>query len=268
MRTIVHLSDLHFGRIHAPTLEPLARAVQAIAPTVVAISGDLTQRATHGQFLEARAFLDSLPGPQIVVPGNHDVPLYNVLRRFAAPLAGYRRHISEDLAPTWADDEIAIVGVNTARSLAHKGGRVNQEQVAFACDAFGRIGSGRTRIVVTHHPFDLPEGYAAAELVGRSTMAMGEFARCGVDVFLAGHLHVSHLGGTSRYSIEGYSALVVQAGTATSNRQRREVNAFNILRIDRGMIEVETQAFQPETGVFARAQVRRFARMELGWAAA
>src|SRR5438552_6842045 len=111
MRTIVHLSDLHFGRIHQATLEPLARAVAAIRPDLVAVSGDLTQRSRRSQFIEARSFLATLPTPQIVVPGNHDIPLFNLPLRFAAPLAGFRRYITEDLAPTYVDDEIAVLGV-------------------------------------------------------------------------------------------------------------------------------------------------------------
>ena len=87
MRVVAHLSDLHFGRIDPAALEPLRRRVIELTPDLVVISGDLTQRARAQQFREARAFLDSLPGPQIVVPGNHDVPLYNVLARFLRPLA-------------------------------------------------------------------------------------------------------------------------------------------------------------------------------------
>ena len=99
MRTIIHLSDLHFGRVHRPALAPLAAAIERIKPDFIAISGDLTQRARPGQFREARAFLDALPAPYLVVPGNHDVPLYNVVQRVLKPLAKYRRIVSTDLEP-------------------------------------------------------------------------------------------------------------------------------------------------------------------------
>src|SRR5436190_8754647 len=93
VRTIAHLSDLHFGRVAPETLSPLRDAVASLRPDLVAVSGDLTQRARKRQFQQARDFLDSLPGPQVVVPGNHDVPLYNVLARWLWPLENYRRHI-------------------------------------------------------------------------------------------------------------------------------------------------------------------------------
>ena len=116
--------------MHRAALEPLRRRLVELAPHLVVVSGDLTQRARAGQFREARAFLDSLPRPQVVVPGNHDVPLYNVLARFLRPLGGFRRFIARDVEPSFVDDEIAVLGVNTARSFVFKGGRVSEAQLA------------------------------------------------------------------------------------------------------------------------------------------
>ena len=112
MRTIVHLSDLHFGRIDQAIVEPLATTVTEIKPDVVVVSGDLTQRARSEQFQEAREFLDELPHPQIIVPGNHDVPLYNVFQRFLEPLDKYRRYITDDLEPFYSDEQIALLGTD------------------------------------------------------------------------------------------------------------------------------------------------------------
>ena len=115
MRTIVHLSDLHFGRVDPRILTPLFQAVRDATPDLIAVSGDFTQRARRRQFVEARAFLDTLRFRTLVVPGNHDVPLYNVAARFLAPLASYRRYIADEVEPAFIDDEIAVVGLNTAR---------------------------------------------------------------------------------------------------------------------------------------------------------
>jgi 3',5'-cyclic AMP phosphodiesterase CpdA len=259
MRTLVHLSDLHFGRVDEALLGPLAAAIGAAAPDLVAISGDLTQRAREAQFRAAAAFLRTLPGPQIVVPGNHDVPLYDVLRRFLAPLARFRRHIDAEEFPAFVDEEIAVVGLNTARSLTFNGGRINREQVAEVAERLKGLPEAVTRIVVTHHPFDLPAEGDESDLVGRATMAMEAFAGCGVDVFLSGHLHHSHVRDTAqRYRIDGYAALVIQAGTATSTRGRGEANAFNVLRIGRDTLALETWQWQPDACVFAPVAQRDF----------
>jgi 3',5'-cyclic AMP phosphodiesterase CpdA len=266
MRSIVHLSDIHFGRVNAHVIPALIEAVARNKPDVIAVSGDLTQRARSHQFREARAFLDQLPKPQIVVPGNHDVPLHNVLSRFLQPLRKYRRYITDDLRPFYQGDEIAVLGVNTARSLTIKGGRINEEQVAWICDRFSAAGPEIVKVIVTHHPFDLPEGHDESQLVGRARMAMAQLARCGADLFLAGHLHVSHTTHTAtRYRIKGHSALVVQAGTAASNRGRGEENSFNVVRISRPHIAVERFEWQPARKEFGLATTEHFRQTPDGW---
>ena len=266
MRTLVHLSDLHFGKVDPQLLAPLRELVHRIAPDVVVVSGDLTQRAKSEQFEQARAWLDTLPGPQIIVPGNHDISLYNVLRRFLQPLARYRRYITDDLEPIYVDQEIAVLGVNTARSLTFKDGRVNQEQIAAIKAQLAGLGPEITRIIVTHHPFDLPETDDDDDLVDRAPMAMRAFAECGVDLLLAGHLHVSHAHNTARrYEIGGYAALMVQAGTATSTRGRGESNAFNVLRVEHDKVEVQRHSWVEGTGTFELAHTERFLRSGDVW---
>jgi 3',5'-cyclic AMP phosphodiesterase CpdA len=266
MRTIVHLSDLHFGRVDLTVVEPLIETVTKIKPDLVAVSGDLTQRARSHQFREARAFLDRLPKPQVVVPGNHDVPLHNVFARFFEPLTKYRRYITDDLWPFYSDKEIAVLGVSTARSLTIKGGRVNENQVALMREKFCELDPQLVKILVTHHPFDLPEGHDESQLVGRARMAMEALASCGADVFLAGHLHVSHTShSATRYKIKGHSALVIQAGTATSTRGRGEANSFNVIRVDRPRITVERLEWKPERTEFVLAMTEHFNHTAEGW---
>jgi 3',5'-cyclic AMP phosphodiesterase CpdA len=266
MKTVVHLSDLHFGRVDAQLIDPLIKTIGDINPDLVAVSGDLTQRARAHQFREARAFLDALPQPQIVVPGNHDVPLHNVFTRFLRPLDKFKRYITDDLLPVYADEEIVVAGVNTARSLTIKGGRINKRQVAHIREQLCALGEEVVKVVVTHHPFDLPEGYNARELVGRARMAMTGLADCGADLFLAGHLHVSHTGHTAkRYKIGGHSALVVQAGTASSTRGRGEANSFNVIRIGGPDIAVERFTWQPASASFTVLSVEHFRQTSDGW---
>jgi len=266
MTTLLHLSDLHFGRINPVTLGPVLEAARRLSPHLVVVSGDLTQRARPEQFREARDFLAALPKPQLVVPGNHDVPLYNVLRRFVRPLANYRRYISDDLEPFYQDEEIAAIGINTARSLTFKGGRINEKQVARVRERLCDLPPETTRILVTHHPFDLPEGRTEDDLVGRARMAMETFVECGADVIVSGHLHVSHTTHTAiRYRLPGRSALLVQAGTATSSRERGEPNSFNVLRIDRPRISVELRVWDDTARNFVSRAPEIFERIGESW---
>ncbi len=266
MRTIAHLSDLHFGRVDLATLLPLARFVNRAKPDLVAISGDLTQRARRSEFEQARAFLDSLPAPHIVVPGNHDIPLYNVYARFASPLVRFRRYIAEDFEPVYYDGELAVIGVNTARSLTIQGGRVNATQVVRLREWLCEFGAGVTKIVVTHHPFELAPGQSERLLLGKARSLMRRVADCGADLFLSGHLHLGFVGLSAvRYRIPGLSALIVQAGSATSSRLRGEANSFNILRIDHPEIEIERIAWDAPAGQFRLSRTVRFRRQAHGW---
>ena len=268
MRIIAHISDIHFGDADAMVVERLVEKIRELSPALVVVSGDLTQRARRSQYRAARAFLDRLPTPQLIVPGNHDVPLYNVFGRFVNPLRKYKKYITADLTPDHQDDEIAVFGVNTARSLTIKGGRVSKEQVEELVSKLCPVDERKVKMVVTHHPFDLPEGFNEDDIVGRAKEVMPRLVECGADVFLAGHLHVSHITHSAhRYRLEnGYSALIIQAGTAASLRERGEDNSFNLLEIDRAVLTVKRfQCARPDTG-FHLATTEQFSKSEKGWA--
>ena len=266
MRTLIHLSDLHFGRVDQALVAPLTELVHSLNPDAVIVSGDLTQRARTREFEAARRFLNGLPTPQIVVPGNHDVPLYNVFARFRRPLDKYRRHIGDDLEPALVDDEIAVLGLNTARSLTFKNGRVNHAQIERLRARLQSLGPQTLKVVVTHHPFDLPEQYDKDDLVGRAGAAMAMFADCGVDLLLAGHMHASHSRSTAlRYEKNGYSAVALQAGSATSTRLRSEPNSFNVVRVAAAEITIQQYVSRPATKGFAPQQVQSFQRSGNIW---
>jgi 3',5'-cyclic AMP phosphodiesterase CpdA len=228
MRTLVHLSDLHFGRVDPALLAPLIRRIHELAPHLVVVSGDLTQRARREQFEQARAFLDALPRPQLVVPGNHDNSLHNPFKRFLRPMGDYRRYIDDDLEPGYADDEIAVLGVNTAWTLS-KEGRVSPRRLARLRERVGGQPAGVVRVVVTHHPFDV----------------------AGADLLLSGHLHLAHAGAVAaRVRQAGSTAVVVQAGTATSSRLRGEANSFNVIRVRAPHVEVRREAWSGAARAF------------------
>ena len=267
MRTIVHLSDVHFGKIDSDTINPLIREVHDAHPDLVVVSGDLTQRGRQREFVQARKFLLSLPGPQIVVPGNHDVPIWNPLVRFSRPLGRFKRYITNNLFPFFEDDEIAVLGINTARSTMTKYGHISRKQLAIIRETLCPVSADKIKIVVTHHPFDLPEGYRnTRQIVGKSRRAMAVLAECGSDLFLAGHLHqVFTADTTERYRIENYTALIVQAGTATSSHLSSEANSFNRIVCNEHTVAVTAIRWNTITSRFEHGIEEVFEHTERGW---
>src|SRR5579872_4925464 len=235
MTCIVHLSDLHFGAHDQRLVEAVGTEVDRLKPDLVVISGDFTQRARTEQFKEACEFLNALRerGHEVLgVPGNHDVPLYDVLRRFLSPLARYRRYIDETLCPFVELPGIAVLGINTARSLTFKDGRINKDQVAFIRDTFARGPREAMRIIVTHHPlFAISVGDDVERAIGRQELALDAIDEAGVDMVLAGHHHHASSQDASELVTRAGGVLVVQAGTATSTRVREQEQSFNVIDI-------------------------------------
>ena len=241
MARLIHLSDLHFGAHDQQLVDAIAERVDEEKPDLVVISGDFTQRARTEQFKEACDFLERLrdSGHDVLaVPGNHDVPLYDVFRRFLSPLTRYQRYIDDTLCPVHQLAGVTVLGINTARSLTFSEGRINEEQIQFIRDTFSRSDPAAMRVLVTHHPlFALPVGETGEvkQAVGRSELALDAAGEAGVDMLLAGHHHTASSHSARDLVTRAGPALVVQAGTATSIRLRDESQSFN--RID---IEAET----------------------------
>ncbi len=275
MRRLLHLSDIHFG---PPHYEPAAAGIEALVrergPDLVVVSGDLTQRARAGQFRQARRFLEGLGHPFLAVPGNHDVPMYRFWERLLDRYGAYRRHFSTDLEPCFQDEEMEVVGFNTAFNLTVDNGRFTRRQLASVSERFGSSGSeamqpapgmpaGRpahpatgtaVRIAVAHHPLAaLPElmGWRTAR---RSDEALAAFAEAGVDLVLSGHVHVAAVG---RAPDCQRPLWLVHSGTSTSRRGRgaeQGRNSCNWITLEVGpdgrRARVEQLAWSEDRGRF------------------
>lgn len=247
MRTLAHISDLHFGRIDHRVVEGLLTDLIATKPDLIVISGDLVQRARARHFGEARAFLERLPFPYLVVPGNHDIPVYNILRRFTDPFGNYKRYITRDLSPFHIDSEIAVLGINTARSVIFdfSEGRMNKAQIQRVREVFCELPGHVFKVLFTHHPFLPPPDDPKTKLVGRHKLALPALETCGVDLLLAGHLHRAYSGDImSHHTQVARSILVAQASTATSTRLRDEANAYNLISIAPPTVTFEVRSWE------------------------
>lgn len=268
---IAHLSDLHFGANDPRIVAATTAWLEQQQPDLVVISGDFTQRARIAQFREASAWLNRLraAGHRILaVPGNHDVPLYDVVRRFAAPLRRYRNYISNDLAPWFENEQVAVLGINTARSLTIKDGRINRAQMRLIEERFAAVSPEKTRILVTHHPlFSMPIGSGSelTEAVGRHEDAISAVCRAGVHAALAGHFHRTYAEAARKMVERAGGALVIQAGTATSYRLRNnELQSFNWLHVHRND-DIELQVVAWDGDSFRRGSHVRFAYDGESW---
>jgi len=250
MPRLVHLSDLHFGAHDERLVDAVEWSIDRLEPDLVVISGDFTQRARTEEFKEACRFLERLreSGHEVLaVPGNHDVPLYDVLRRFLSPLTRYRRFIDETLCPFIELPGVAVLGINTARSLTFSEGRINEDQIAFIRDTFARTSPDVVRVLVTHHPlFAIPVGEAVEQAVGRHELALDTVDEAGVDLLLAGHHHHAATHHAGDLVTRAGGALVIQAGTATSTRVREQEQSFNTIEIGEALVTVTLNGWKKD----------------------
>jgi 3',5'-cyclic AMP phosphodiesterase CpdA len=268
--TIAHLSDLHFGREDPAIVDALSEHLNADPPDLVVVSGDFTQRARTGQFEAAARFYFGLPEPRLAVPGNHDVPLYNVVARWLSPLANYRKHILETTRPVFDDGQLCVVGLNTARRFGRrlrgfwKDGVLRANDVAHACSVFAST-TAPVRILVAHHPLQVAHENFQGDLVRYGKNALYRLATAGCDAILYGHIHVPHaLLGVEESIQTPRSMLCVMAGTSTSHRRRLDTpNSYNRLWFDGDRCTVDVHAWTGKA--FDVLTSQHFTRDVTGW---
>lgn len=260
MIRLLHVSDLHFGPPYVAHVgEALLQRAPQLQPHAVIVSGDLTQRAKPDQFAAARQFLDRLPAvPKVIVPGNHDVPLYRLVERWSKPHALYCRYVSQQLNTVLTLDDAVIVGLDsTAPRSAITNGRLHAGQLDFCRRAFADAPPDAARIVVAHHHFAPAPDYLHDQTMPKARRAINCFVELGVEMVLGGHLHRAYIGNSLDFYPGNHrdrGIVFVQCGTTTSRRGRgreREKNSFNLIDIDKEMIQVAHFMYFDEEARFA-----------------
>jgi 3',5'-cyclic AMP phosphodiesterase CpdA len=237
MSLVLQISDTHFGTERAHVVEALVGMAARERPDLVVLSGDITQRARREQFAAARRLVDRLAAPALLaIPGNHDIPLFNLPARLLWPYAAYRRVFGADLEPSHESEELLVIGVNSTRAYRHKHGELSARQIARVAARLRAASPRKLRIVVTHHPMEVTRAADEVDRVRGHARAAREWAGAGADLVLGGHIHLPFVADLRQRLPELARPLwVVQAGTAVSRRVREgggEANSVNVIRYE------------------------------------
>jgi 3',5'-cyclic AMP phosphodiesterase CpdA len=280
--TVLHLSDLHFGRpASSERLDSLSELIAEIEPDAVAVSGDLTQRCTKKEFMQARQYLDKIRevAPYVVIPGNHDIRWLGAIMRNMGGLfreqahkfkySRYTRYISEDLSPSLEVPGAVIAGLNTAHGITRGSitrrfrdlgviGHVKRGDIERVREVFEKASPDAARIVMIHH------NPIRGELSGRHGLANTEqalhaFADFGAELILCGHDHLEAIHNVER----GVHGLIISTAGTISNRLRPgRASSFNLVSIDERHLRITTYAWQDPEG-FAPSEERSYTRRAL-----
>lgn len=261
---LAHLSDLHFGKIaHTAIVDALVDEINSSDVDLVAISGDLTQRAREIEYAAAAAMLKAIEPRTLVVPGNHDVyPWWKPFRRIFRPLALFQKHISDDATPSYEGDGIAVLGINSAYGRTVKGGRIGSSEQEAISNFFDPRPQKIFKVVVVHHHLTQIQALGPHDVARKARRTLERATKAGVDLVLCGHLHVSHIEPVEIVP-EKHRLVIVSAGTATSTRGRlkhRETNFYNVVTVHADHFTVEERRFEPESNQFVSDRTTRFER--------
>lgn len=243
MTRLLQLSDPHFGTERPQAVAALEQLVRELRPAVMIVSGDITQRATAAEFEAARAYVERLAVPAtIVIPGNHDIPLFNLALRLCAPYRRYNRAFGDELEPAYEDADVLVLALNTTRWWRHKQGQVSMAQIERVASRLERAAPTQLRIIVIHHPVALTLEKDRANLLRGHRAALARWSTAGADLILGGHIHLPFIVPlhTRAPDIVGRPLWAVQAGTALSDRLRGGVgNSVNVIDVRRRRATVE-----------------------------
>jgi 3',5'-cyclic AMP phosphodiesterase CpdA len=273
LTTLFHCSDLHFGHPAVPAqYEAIEALIQDRKYDVVAVSGDVTQRARAGEFQRAREFLKKAErvSNTIVVPGNHDVAWWRApfgLGDQARMYEKYRAYIGPDLEPVMRIAGATIVGLNTSQGVILRTltwnmrdlsiiGHLSRGQIERSRSEFERSRSGDARIIVMHH--NPVKGELSQRHGLKNTQRiLGAFAEMEVELVLCGHDHqeaVHYIEHTRRGTI------ISTSGTISNRSRGGRPSSVNSITISATEIEVSTLLWSDERRDFVAGPVKCFTR--------
>lgn len=244
---LLHLSDTHFGAEDAQVLEDLVALVLDERPQAVVATGGITKHAKPAEFEAAARFLSRLAARhQLVVPGDHDLPPWDLLRRLVAPYAAFRQTFGDDLEPRLQSPDIWVAGQCSTRRWRRHEGTLSDAQVLRSAAWLSTAPAGALRVVALHHPVaagpatrqndDHAAGTradpsAAPDVLHNAAFAVNAWCRAGVHLVLGGHTHQPGFLALHAAAERRTPMWAVQAGTAVApHRRDRHPQAVNLVR--------------------------------------
>ncbi|WP_410209285.1 metallophosphoesterase family protein [Aquirhabdus sp.] len=245
---LLHLSDVHFGAEQDTVTDALRKLCDSLPLEAIAISGDLTQRARRSQFQAFFNFFNTLGVPWLVVPGNHDIPLYHLPKRVFSPF-GHYESVFGDTEKMLETKHFHLVGVNSISPKHHTRGRLTPHQIERIGERLKLGAIGKHRVILSHQPFRVLRPYQERDIPTLVVHAAQHWADCGLDALLHGHFHVPVVLPLQTHFGLSKEVLDIQAGTAVSHRLRYDVpNSVNIihpdLTVDRYDYNLHTKQFE------------------------
>jgi 3',5'-cyclic AMP phosphodiesterase CpdA len=233
MAILLQISDPHFGTEQPPVVAALLEFARQLRPDVIVLSGDITQRARRQQFAAAADFVAQLPQAHVLaIPGNHDIPLFNIVARAFAPYANFRRVFGANLEPLCDGEHMLVIGVNTTRPQRHKDGEVSTEQIDSVASRLRLARPQQLRVVVVHQPVHVIRTEDLTNLLHGHERAVTTWSAAGADLILGGHIHLPYVRPLADHFADLPRRIwAVQAGTAVSHRVRSGApNSVNVIR--------------------------------------
>lgn len=224
---IIHISDLHFGMYQDHIREIFLAEIALLKPEIIIISGDLTQRAKKHQFELLQSFLQCLPGIVLVVPGNHDIPLYNLFRRIFYPFHAYKKYIAKRFNAQFSEDSLAILGVNSVDPYQIKDGQLSSKIIKKIKQYF-RVEQKAVNILFFHHNFDHIEGLHKP--LENETQFLSYLRSSNIDIVCTGHLHFAHVSLIRKNNMK--PCLILHAGTLLCTRSRDALNSYFVIDLE------------------------------------
>ncbi len=265
MTRILHLSDPHFGAADPAIATVFLEHAAAMRPDLTLLSGDLTMRARRSELAAARSFVDRLPEPRLVIPGNHDIPLINhPFDRFFRSFRRYQETFGDELEPEMVASGVHVVSMNSSRAFGFHSdwseGRVSKHQLARVRNQFQNGPGDHCRVLVLHHPL------LALQIPGRAVVKplkalLETIEAARVDLVLCGHFHRSQVRATGLSG--AWKSIISQAPTVCSTRLQGEPQGFHEIHLTADRMEVVHQVYR--IGAFESAGSWAFARGETGW---